>query len=289
MAKNPSFSFYTSDFLTETIFLSFEDRGKLITLFCLQHQLGHLTKEQIQKVCGKISVEVMKFFQLDGEGKYFCEKIDVAKNKREKFIEKQRENGSKKWKKENFGKDLADAKVMPKENFGKDLAMPFENENENEIEKEIEDEIVEVKEKDIDKRERKEIKKSPQAEVFEYFAKLYKNETNIVYLGKRIDYINLAKLIKKYGKALVIQKINWLLVGCKHRVFFFSKDMTDFNISTLTAQWDRILPKLTDEQKKEQEKLAKEAEKKKWVMEQLKKQGIVIDENSGKGGLSVIS
>lgn len=130
---------------------------------------------------------------------------------------------------------------------------------------------------------------TPQAEVFEFFAKLYKQETNIDYLGKGIDYINLAKLIKKYGKALVIQKIKWLLVGCKHSVFFFSKDMTDFNISTLTAQWDRILPKLTDEQKKEQEKLTKEAEKKKWVMEQLKKQGIVIDENSGKGGLSVIS
>lgn len=276
MAKNPSFSFYTSDFLTETIFLSFEDRGKLITLFCLQHQLGHLTKEQIQKVCGKISAEVMNFFQLDEEGKYFCEKIDVAKNKREKFIEKQRENGSKKWKKENFGKDLADAKVMPKKNFGKDLAMPFENENE--IEKEIEDEIVEVKEKDIDKRERKEIKKSPQAEVFEYFAKLYKNETNIVYLGKRIDYINLAKLVKKYGKALVIQKINWLLVGCKHRVFFFSKGMSDFNISTLTTQWDRILPKLTEEQIKEEAKRKKEEETKAKVMAELAKQGIKLEE-----------
>ena len=130
---------------------------------------------------------------------------------------------------------------------------------------------------------------TPQVEVFNYFAKLYKLETNIDYLGKGIDYINLAKLIKKYGKALVIQKINWLLVGCKNNVFFFSKDMTDFNISTLTTHWDRILPKLTEEQKKEQDKLKKEAEKKKWVMEQLKKQGIVIDENSSKGGLSVVS
>lgn len=277
MAKNPSFSFYTSDFLTETIFLSFEDRGKLITLFCLQHQLGHLTKEQIQKVCGKISAEVMKFFQLDEEGKYFCEKIDVAKNKREKFIEKQRENGSKKWKKEKFGKDLADAKVMPKENFGKDLAMPFENENEIEKEEEIENEIEEVKEKDIDKRERK---KSPQAEVFEYFAKLYKNETNIDYLGKRIDYINLAKLIKKYGKALVIQKINWLLVGCKHSVFFFSRDISDFNISTLTTQWDRILPKLTEEQKREEAIRKKEEEDERRVQEELAK-----DKIYSKGGL----
>lgn len=149
-----------------------------------------------------------------------------------------------------------------------------------------------IKKEDIKAKELAVVKttaQTQQVEVFNYFAKLYKAETNIDYLGKGIDYINLAKLIKKYGKALVIQKINWLLVGCKNNVFFFSKDMTDFNISTLTAQWDRILPKLTDEQKKEQDKLKKETEKKKWVMEQLKKQGIVIDENSSKGGLSVIS
>ena len=130
---------------------------------------------------------------------------------------------------------------------------------------------------------------TPQVEVFNYFAKLYKSETNIDYLGKGIDYINLAKLIKKYGKALVIQKINWLLVGCKNNVFFFSKDMTDFNVSTLTAQWDRILPKLTAEQKKEQDKLKQEQEKKKKLYEALAKQGIVLEEKGNKGGLSVIS
>lgn len=130
---------------------------------------------------------------------------------------------------------------------------------------------------------------TPQVEVFNYFAKLYKQETNIDYLGKGIDYINLAKLIKKYGKALVIDKINWLLVGCKNNVFFFSKDMTDFTVSTLTAQWDRILPKLTAEQKKEQDKLKVEQEKKKKLYEALAKQGIVLEDKGSKGGLSVVS
>ena len=149
-----------------------------------------------------------------------------------------------------------------------------------------------VKDKDKDKvkdKDSKEEKKeesevalvkatpTPQAEVFEYFANLYKQETNIDYLGKAIDYINLAKLIKKYGKALVIQKINWLLVGCKNSVFFFSKDMTDFNISTLTAQWDRILPKLTDEQRKEEAKRKKEEETKAKVLSTLAKQGIKLE------------
>ncbi|MBR2505395.1 MAG: hypothetical protein IKB70_00430 [Bacilli bacterium] len=118
---------------------------------------------------------------------------------------------------------------------------------------------------------------TPQAEVFEFFAKIYKQETNIDYLGKKVDCINLAKLIKKYGKAMVIQKIRWLLIGCRNSVFFFSKDMTDFNISTLTTHWDRILPKLTDEQKREQEKKRKEEEQKKRVLAELEKQGIVLE------------
>ena len=76
---------------------------------------------------------------------------------------------------------------------------------------------------------------------------------------------------------MVIQKIRWLLIGCRNSVFFFSKDMTDFNISTLTTHWDRILPKLTDEQKREQEKKRKEEEQKKRVLAELEKQGIVLE------------
>lgn len=142
MAKNPSFSFYTSDFLTETTFLSFEDKGKLITLFCLQHQLGHLSKEQIQKVCGDLSAEVMNFFQLDAEGKYFCEKIDVAKEKRTKFVEKQRKNVANRWNKNKFGntKPIPNSYQTDTIN-GKGLEIPLENENEIENEKEIEVEI----------------------------------------------------------------------------------------------------------------------------------------------------
>lgn len=123
---------------------------------------------------------------------------------------------------------------------------------------------------------------SPQQEVFNYFAQLYKQEIKIDYLGRNIDYINLAKLIKRYGVALVKQKINWLLTGCKHSIFWFSKDINDFNISTLTTHWDRILPKLTQEQKKEQEKAKKEYEKRQKVIKDLAKQGIVFEEEEVK-------
>ena len=180
MAKNPSFSFYTSDFLTETTFLSFEDKGKLITLFCLQHQLGHLSKEQIQKVCGDLSAEVMNFFQLDAEGKYFCEKIDIAKEKRDRFVQKQRENGAKKWDKNKFGNNLADAKVMPNKKFGKGLAMPLENEIEIENEKEIEVEIENDKKGNKVVRKKGKIFVKPTKEEILEYAKEQKLRTDIV-------------------------------------------------------------------------------------------------------------
>ena len=181
MAKNPSFSFYTSDFLTETTFLSFEDKGKLITLFCLQHQLGHLSKEQIQKVCGDLSAEVMNFFQLDAEGKYFCEKIDIAKEKRKNFINKQKNNISKRWNK--FG----NTKPIPNEYQtdtinGKGLEIPLENENENENENEIEKDNEEEKTEKGNKVVRKKGKpfvKPTKEEVLE-FANTEKLRTDIV-------------------------------------------------------------------------------------------------------------
>ncbi len=54
MAKtnnDPAFLFYSSDFLVGTIFMPYEQKGKYITLLCMQHQIGHLTKEQVNSVC----------------------------------------------------------------------------------------------------------------------------------------------------------------------------------------------------------------------------------------------
>lgn len=116
-----------------------------------------------------------------------------------------------------------------------------------------------------------------QAQVYGYFAELYKKHTKIEYLSKKIDFINLAKLIKQYGVELVKQKIDWLLTGCLNSVFWFSKDINDFTISTLYTQWNYILPKLTEEQKREQQKKKKEEEQKRRILEQLEKQGIVLE------------
>ena len=49
--KNPAVLLYTSDFITGTIFMSNEEVGAYIRLLCIQHQKGHLKKEEMIQIC----------------------------------------------------------------------------------------------------------------------------------------------------------------------------------------------------------------------------------------------
>ena len=51
--KNPAFLFYTSDFITGTLFMNNEEVGAYIRVLCMQHQKGHLTEEEIKNICKK--------------------------------------------------------------------------------------------------------------------------------------------------------------------------------------------------------------------------------------------
>ena len=163
MAKNPSFNFYSSDFLTETMFLSFEDKGKLIMLMCLQHQHGHLKKEQMLKTCESISDDLWEFFKIDEEGKYYNEQIDVATKKRENFINKQKNNISKRWNK--FGITKSIPNQYQSDTKKDNLVIPLENENEIEKEKEIEQ--IEKRNKVVRRKEKRFVKPTKQ-EITEY-------------------------------------------------------------------------------------------------------------------------
>ena len=43
MSKDPAILFYTGDFITGTLTMTDDQRGKYILLLCLQHQKGRLT------------------------------------------------------------------------------------------------------------------------------------------------------------------------------------------------------------------------------------------------------
>lgn len=94
--KNPAFLFYSSDFLTGVRLMNYEEIGKYITLLCLQHQQGHLSEEDMLSICGNYIPRIYTKFQVDNEGKYFNNRLEIEGIKRAKFVDSRRENRSKK-------------------------------------------------------------------------------------------------------------------------------------------------------------------------------------------------
>ena len=126
MSKDPAFLFYTSDFLTECTDLTMEERGQYITLICLQHQKGHLTKKIIDISVDNISPDVLRKFDTDDNGLFYNKRIEDVIEQRKKYTESRRKNGS-------LG-------GRPKKPYGLSYAKPYgkatenlpENENVNE-------------------------------------------------------------------------------------------------------------------------------------------------------------
>ena len=130
MSKDPAFLFYSSDFLTGCSDLTMEERGQYITLICLQHQKGHLTRKIIDISVGSISPDVLSKFNVDENGLYYNKRIEEVIEQRKKYTESRRKNGS-------LG-------GRPKKPYAKPYGKATENLPENEIENvnEKENEII---------------------------------------------------------------------------------------------------------------------------------------------------
>lgn len=115
MAKDPAFLFYSSDFLTGTMFMSNEDIGIYIKLLCVQHQNGVIYQKDMSKICMGHS-EVMLKFQVDEKGNFFNARLREEIEKRLKYSESRRNNRNRK-------KDM--------NNISNTYVAHMENENEN--------------------------------------------------------------------------------------------------------------------------------------------------------------
>lgn len=91
--KSPAFNFYSSDFLTGTIFMTNEQKGAYITLMCYQHQYGHLTEEQIKSVTSDKAV--LSKFRIDSKGLYYNERLEIEIMKKNKYCESRSNNRSR--------------------------------------------------------------------------------------------------------------------------------------------------------------------------------------------------
>lgn len=199
------------------------------------------------------------------------ETIDNSKEKSKE--EKEKTNGYEKEK----------PMVMKTENLKRNIKIKKEKENkiENKKEIEIKKEIAVVK--------ANRTLSIPQ-QALEFFIARYKQLCGKDYLPDKKDFILIAELCKKFGLEEVKQRTDWLATGCKNSVFWFAKNVNDFTVGTLRTHWNRILPQLTEEQKRELAKKKKEEELETKVKEELARQGIFLEEKKEeKGGVNVIN
>jgi hypothetical protein len=124
MAKDPAFLFYSQDFYTGVATLSWEDRGKFISILCLMHQQGRMTEETIRFLVGSISDNLKAKFSIDEKGMWYNKRLEEESAKRNKFTESRRKNGLGGGRPKNNK-----PKAKPKNNLMVNL---MENENENE-------------------------------------------------------------------------------------------------------------------------------------------------------------
>lgn len=92
--KDPAFLFYSSDFLSGISDLTMEERGQYITLLCVQHQKYSLNEKTIRLLVGNVSVDVMNKFSKDENGNFYNKRLREESEKRNKFTESRRNNGS---------------------------------------------------------------------------------------------------------------------------------------------------------------------------------------------------
>jgi len=118
MSKDPAFLFYSSDFLTGTMFLTNEQIGIFIRLLCVQHQKGRLREKDMLKICKTYDEDVFEMFTKDDENLFYNERLEAEVNKRKAYSESRRKNRKN--------------KTTPLKNTSLTYVKHMENENENE-------------------------------------------------------------------------------------------------------------------------------------------------------------
>jgi hypothetical protein len=92
MSKDPAILFYTSDFITGTLTMTDDQKGKYITLLCLQHQQGYLTDEDMLNICKTYDKKIYSKFSKNGDGLYYNERMKKESERRQKYSQSRSQN-----------------------------------------------------------------------------------------------------------------------------------------------------------------------------------------------------
>jgi uncharacterized protein YdaU (DUF1376 family) len=95
MAKDPAVLLWTKDFLVGTMTMTNEQRGKYITLLCLQHQNQYLTDAVMKSILNEEDIQVAEKF-IKEDGKWYNLKMKEETIRRKAYTENRLKNFSKK-------------------------------------------------------------------------------------------------------------------------------------------------------------------------------------------------
>ena len=126
--KDPAFLFYSSDFMIGTMDMTDEEVGKYIRLLCRQHLKGNIHP----KFMSDLSEEILSKFVQDNQGNYYNRRLKQEIDKRKKFTESRRSNGSKGGRPRK-PKEKPEESIEKPYGFSQDNHMGNENINENNI------------------------------------------------------------------------------------------------------------------------------------------------------------
>ncbi|MFQ7472758.1 MAG: conserved phage C-terminal domain-containing protein [Anaerovoracaceae bacterium] len=128
--KDPAFLFYPADFLIGTMDMTDEEVGIYIRLLCRQHQKGNINPST--KINGQLmsdlSEEILSKFCKDNQGNYYNKRLKTEIDKRKKFTDSRKINGSKGGRPK---KHMDKQEESYKKPSGKPTQNHIENENEN--------------------------------------------------------------------------------------------------------------------------------------------------------------
>lgn len=86
--KDPAFLFYPRDFLSGVNLMNYTQRGKYITLLCIQHRKGSIAPTEMLRVAGNDEKVLEKFLQKPN-GRYFNPRLREEMLKRKKYKKEQ--------------------------------------------------------------------------------------------------------------------------------------------------------------------------------------------------------
>lgn len=127
--KDPAFLFYSSDFLTGTMFMSDIQLGKYIKLLCIQHQKGHLSEKDMKNICKRYDKDIFDKFVKDNEGKYYNIRLQKEIDKRRNYSKSRSENRKNKITFENICFSYVKHMENENENINKNNILEYINNN----------------------------------------------------------------------------------------------------------------------------------------------------------------